>query len=611
MIIDSPIISGSQLSSAPLFQNGSVQITGSLSVSGSISGANFSGSVVSSSFAVSSSNAESSSFSLTASISLSGTATSASITSLYQNLTAEISASTQIVSTTTKLYDLSAYKGVMMDYVVSTSGSGANMRAGTFTAAWNATSSRSNESMTMDIGDTTAVQFSADKTGSIFVSASSGTWVIDSLYRSIGVGYPTGSAPTPPPVVTASFGYFSQQFTIYTASAIVSESVFYTDAGLTTPYPYVRISSNDYQFLLNPPSGSVNAIGYNYLGSYFGIAVGQSADGISDQALTYPTPYDSLIEAYNNNAAVYNNSGINSYPSVYLPYFTGWNRISDGKYDFDYDDTTGLLSNPILTSVSGGYSVYVYQSASPGNNFNSGNGAKFNRPGRYYYSGSTLDVGTQLYSDNTLTSPAATNQTSSDGYYVYTVDNGLIMNKTAYTLDYYLSHQSFDYVSLDDKCTTGLSGSIDLYFDATFTGQNIWFNATLNNPFYLDSFLTPYTGSDVLSYGGYGYANGRSIYTTSGGNLTYIDACDTFNVGISDISGPDACNEYSSNPISVFGISVTNLASAASSGAPIFYTSTNTQVTGSYISDGTNSYPLSINPSGYKYTIALNSATPC
>jgi hypothetical protein len=88
-----------------------------------------------------------------------------------------------------------------MDYVVSTSGSGDSIRGGTFTAVWNTVSSSANEVTTMDIGNTDAVHFSADTTGSIFVNITSGTWVIDSLYRALGT-FVAAPFPSPSPTLT-------------------------------------------------------------------------------------------------------------------------------------------------------------------------------------------------------------------------------------------------------------------------------------------------------------------------------------------------------------------------------------------------------------------------
>ena len=597
MIIDSPIISGSQFSTGSLTQVGNVYISGSLSVSGSINGS-ITGSATSASYAVSSSQAVKA--------------------SLLQNYSATVSSSIVFVSSSTyKLYDLSYFRGAMVDYVINSSGSNTSMRAGTFTAAWNATSSVSNESMTMDIGNTSAVQFSADSTGSIFVNVSTGSWEIDSLYRALGV-FTTGSTPEPPPPPspTSSFGFYNQQFTIYTGSAIVSQSVLYTNAGLTTPYPYVYINSNNYKFQLQPPSGSVVAITCNNQGSYIGIDVAQTADFAGSKlALTYPVPYDSLIEAYNNNAPIYSDDGFNLF-GTYLPYFTGWTTITDGKYVFDYNDTTGLLSNPVLAAVSGGYSTYLYEVAGPGNNFNAGNGARLSRPGTYYYSGSVLGVGVQLYSDTALTSPASTNQTSSDGYYVYTVDNGLIMNKSAYTVDFYVGKRfsTFKYVSLEDKCTVNLSGSIDLYFNTTFALSpiSIWYNPAIITTYYTDNYLTPYTESGVvLNVDFYGNDIGTTAYTVADGVLTYVSACDTFVVGLSNTSGPDACSNYSSNPVTVYSPGYVDLNNAAGGSAPLWYASNNTQITASYVSDGTTSYPITVNSNGQKYSIATAPGTPC
>jgi len=127
-------------------------------------------------------------------------ATIAVTASIIKNNSAEISSSTAVyTSGSSLLYNLSAYKGAMIDYVVSTSGSGASIRGGTFTAVWNAVSSSTNEVSTMDIGNTDAVQFSSDITGSIFINITSGSWVVDSLYRALGVNITLTPPPTPSP----------------------------------------------------------------------------------------------------------------------------------------------------------------------------------------------------------------------------------------------------------------------------------------------------------------------------------------------------------------------------------------------------------------------------
>ena len=208
------------------FMNSNVQITGSLNVTGGITGsllgtASFATSALSSSYAITASyadfttsasqaqNAVSSSFAITSSFTQNAVSASYAVTaSILRNNTAEVSSSTAIcTSGSTLLYDLSEFKGAMVDYVVSTSGSGNDIRGGTFTAVWNAVSSSSNEVTTMDIGNTDAVHFSADTTGSIFVNITTGTWIIDSLYRALGTAIlaptPTpSSTPTPTPSVT-------------------------------------------------------------------------------------------------------------------------------------------------------------------------------------------------------------------------------------------------------------------------------------------------------------------------------------------------------------------------------------------------------------------------
>jgi hypothetical protein len=151
-------------------------------------------------------NAVSASFAATAS-SVIGTVESASYAitaSILVNHTAKVSASSAVyTSGSSLLYDLSEFKGAMVDYVVSTSGSGTSARAGTFTAVWNSVFSSFNESTTMDIGNTDAVHFSADSTGSIFINVTSGSWEVDSLYRALGTA--TISTPPAPTSITVNF----------------------------------------------------------------------------------------------------------------------------------------------------------------------------------------------------------------------------------------------------------------------------------------------------------------------------------------------------------------------------------------------------------------------
>jgi hypothetical protein len=153
-------------------------------------------------------NAVSASFAATAS-SVTGTVTSASYAvtaSILRNDTAKVSASSATyTSGSSLLYNLSEFKGAMVDYVVSTSGSGNSTRAGTFTAVWNSVFSSYNESTTMDIGNTDAVSFSANSTGSIFINVTSGSWEVDSLYRALG----NATITTPPPTTTVTVKFYS------------------------------------------------------------------------------------------------------------------------------------------------------------------------------------------------------------------------------------------------------------------------------------------------------------------------------------------------------------------------------------------------------------------
>jgi hypothetical protein len=150
-------------------------------------------------------NAVSASFATSSSFAQNAISASYAVTaSILRNDTAKVSASTAVyTSGSSLLYDLSEFKGAMVDYVVSTSGSGTNARAGTFTAVWNSVFSSFNESTTMDIGNTDAVHFSADSTGSIFINVTTGSWEVDSLYRALGKSIT--STPSPTTSITVNF----------------------------------------------------------------------------------------------------------------------------------------------------------------------------------------------------------------------------------------------------------------------------------------------------------------------------------------------------------------------------------------------------------------------
>jgi hypothetical protein len=88
----------------------------------------------------------------------------------------------------------------------------------------------------MDIGNTDAVSFSANSTGSIFVNITTGSWVVDSLYRALG----TPITSTPPPTTTITVNFYgtgsSSPLIALTCASTSSYSVqIFGDPGNASP----------------------------------------------------------------------------------------------------------------------------------------------------------------------------------------------------------------------------------------------------------------------------------------------------------------------------------------------------------------------------------------
>ena len=109
---------------------------------------------------------------------------------------AKICSTAVTISSNTEIFNLSAFDGAFFDYVVK---NGTNMRAGSIMSAWNGTDSTFNETTTMDLGNTNPIGFNVSGTGRLNATISSGTWLVEVLYRALGDGLNT---PTPTPSST-------------------------------------------------------------------------------------------------------------------------------------------------------------------------------------------------------------------------------------------------------------------------------------------------------------------------------------------------------------------------------------------------------------------------
>jgi hypothetical protein len=113
---------------------------------------------------------------------------------------AKICSTAVTISSNTEIFNLSSFDGAFFDYVVK---NGTNMRAGSIMSAWNGTDATFNETTTMDLGNTNPVGFNVSGTGRLNATVSSGTWLVEVLYRALGNGIVTPTAtPAPTPTRT-------------------------------------------------------------------------------------------------------------------------------------------------------------------------------------------------------------------------------------------------------------------------------------------------------------------------------------------------------------------------------------------------------------------------
>ena len=115
---------------------------------------------------------------------------------------AKICSTAVTISSNTQIFNLSSFDGAFFDYVVK---SGSNMRAGTIMSAWDGTNATFNEASTIDLGNTSGIGFNVSGTGRLNATVSSGTWLVEVLYRALGSTTPQPD-PTPTPAPTATPG---------------------------------------------------------------------------------------------------------------------------------------------------------------------------------------------------------------------------------------------------------------------------------------------------------------------------------------------------------------------------------------------------------------------
>ena len=147
------------------------------------------------------------------------------------------------ISSNTALFNLGTFDGANFDYVVKNA---SNMRAGMIMSAWNGSNAIYNETSTMDLGSTSGVTFTVSGLGVLSANITSGTWVVEVLYRALGCS--TINPPSSPSSTNYSIstgftapdycnGLFGSDQTVYgNDSAWTSVTRFYTNSGMTTPF---------------------------------------------------------------------------------------------------------------------------------------------------------------------------------------------------------------------------------------------------------------------------------------------------------------------------------------------------------------------------------------
>jgi hypothetical protein len=93
-----------------------------------------------------------------------------------------VQTNSQSVSSTTAMFTLSDYYGVVVDYLVK---NGTNLRAGTIVGIWDGSTSKLSETTTTDLGNTTSISFTVTSNGTVNAISSSGTWTVTMFARAM------------------------------------------------------------------------------------------------------------------------------------------------------------------------------------------------------------------------------------------------------------------------------------------------------------------------------------------------------------------------------------------------------------------------------------------
>jgi len=103
---------------------------------------------------------------------------------MIMNSKVDVRTSSQSVSSSTTMFSLSDYDGVVLDYLVK---NGSNMRAGSIVGIWDGSTSNLTETTTTDLGNTSAISFSISNSGTVTATSSSGTWSVVMFARALSI----------------------------------------------------------------------------------------------------------------------------------------------------------------------------------------------------------------------------------------------------------------------------------------------------------------------------------------------------------------------------------------------------------------------------------------
>jgi hypothetical protein len=103
---------------------------------------------------------------------------------MMMNGKVDVRTSNQSVSSSTTMFSLSTYNGVVLDYLVK---NGSNMRAGSIVGIWDGSTSKLTETTTTDLGNTSSISFTISNSGTVTATSSSGTWSVVMFARALSI----------------------------------------------------------------------------------------------------------------------------------------------------------------------------------------------------------------------------------------------------------------------------------------------------------------------------------------------------------------------------------------------------------------------------------------